>query len=65
MSTEPPASTATEEALRRRDRLDSTRATSPLRMSDDARLVDATDLDLQQTIDAVCDIVSGVLGEPE
>lgn len=49
--------TATEESLRRRDALDSTRATSPLRMADDAHLVDATHIDLAQTIDAVATIV--------
>ncbi len=49
---------ATAEALRRRDQLDSTRAFSPLRMADDAVLVDATHLDLDQTIDATCDVVA-------
>lgn len=48
---------ATEEALRRRDRKDSTRAHSPLRMNEDATLVDATEIDLQQTIDTVAGIV--------
>lgn len=52
--------TATEESLRRRDALDSTRASSPLRMADDAHLVDATHIDLEQTIDAV----AGLLGPP-
>lgn len=51
---------ATEQALRHRDALDSTRTTSPLRMADDAELVDATELNLQQTIDAVCAIVATV-----
>lgn len=48
---------ATAEALRRRDQLDSTRAFSPLRMADDAVLIDATNLDLAQTIDAACEVV--------
>jgi cytidylate kinase len=53
---------ATEESLRRRDELDTTRASSPLRMAADAHLVDATDLDLDDTIGAVCAIVSQSLG---
>lgn len=44
---------ATEESLRRRDALDSTRASSPLRMAEDAQLIDATYTDLEQTIEAV------------
>ena len=54
---------ATEESLRRRDQLDSTRATSPLRMASDARLVDATHIDLEQTIDAVA-AAAGLGPEP-
>lgn len=49
---------ATEESIRRRDQLDSQRAASPLRAADDAHIVDATNLDLAQTIDAVADLVS-------
>lgn len=61
---------ATAESLRRRDALDSTRATSPLRMADDAHLVDATHIDLPQTIDAVAAVVglepsSAVIGQEE
>lgn len=48
---------ATEESLRRRDQLDSTRKASPLKPASDAVEVDATDLDLQQTIDAVVRLV--------
>ncbi len=48
---------ATEESLLRRDERDSTRAVSPLRMAEDAHLVDATDLDLAETIAAVAHIV--------
>jgi cytidylate kinase len=48
---------ATEESLRRRDELDSSRAASPLRPADDAIEVDATSMDLQQTIDHVCGLV--------
>ena len=54
---------ATEEALRERDRKDSTRTHSPLRMHDDATLVDATDMDLAQTIDAVALLVLSVREE--
>jgi len=48
---------ATEQALRDRDVLDTTRTASPLRMADDAVLVDASELDLEETIQAVCDVV--------
>lgn len=48
---------ATEEALRRRDHLDSTREHSPLRVHEGATVVDATHLDLDQTIGAVSDLV--------
>jgi cytidylate kinase len=50
----------TEETLRsieRRDRLDSTRAVSPLLRADDAVEVDATELDLEQVIDRVVTLV--------
>ena len=50
--------TATEESIRRRDQLDSERAASPLRAADDANVVDATHLDLVQTIAAVASLVS-------
>lgn len=55
---------ATAEALRRRDQLDSTRAFSPLRMAEDAVVVDATHLDLAQTIDATSDVVIAAGGVP-
>lgn len=48
---------ATAESLRRRDQIDSQRKVSPLRPADDAIEVDATDLDLAQTIDAVVRLV--------
>lgn len=48
----------TEESIRRRDRLDSQRAASPLRAAGDAQVIDATYLDLVQTIDAVAALVS-------
>jgi CMP/dCMP kinase len=52
-----PDVTATEAALRRRDRLDSTRSASPLRAAEDAVVVDATELTLQQTIDAIAALI--------
>ncbi len=48
---------ATHEELLRRDAQDTGRAASPLQMAPDAVEVDATDLDLQQTIDAVVALV--------
>ena len=39
--------------LRRRDRLDSTRAVSPLCPASDAAIIDTDDLDLDQVVDAV------------
>jgi len=39
--------------MRRRDRLDSTRAISPLRPATDALIIDTDDLDLDQVVDAV------------
>ncbi len=51
---------ATEESLRRRDAIDSQRKASPLKPADDAEQVDATDLDLEQTIEAVARLVRAV-----
>ena len=48
---------ATQEALARRDHLDSSRTASPLAMADDATLVDGTDLTLDEVIDAVASLV--------
>jgi cytidylate kinase len=44
---------ATEESLRRRDHLDATRAVSPFRRADDAVQIDASDLTLDEVVDAV------------
>lgn len=44
-------------SLRERDRLDSTRATSPLRPADDAIIVDCTSMDVQDTLEYVQRIV--------
>ena len=43
--------------LRERDRLDSTRATSPLKPADDAVIVDCTSMDIQDTLEYVLRIV--------
>jgi CMP/dCMP kinase len=44
-------------SIERRDRLDSTRAVSPLLRADDAVEIDATDLDLAQVVDRVVALV--------
>ncbi|MEC3978690.1 (d)CMP kinase [Amycolatopsis sp. H20-H5] len=46
------------ESVERRDHLDSTRATSPLRAADDAVRVDTTQLSIDQTIVALCELAS-------
>ena len=48
---------ATEEALARRDHLDSSRTASPLAMANDAILIDGTDLTLDEVIDTVVALV--------
>jgi CMP/dCMP kinase len=48
---------ATLADLDRRDRFDSTRAASPLEQAPDAVVVDATDLSLEEVIEAVVDLV--------
>lgn len=51
-----PASPAAQDildALRRRDRLDATRAVAPLRVADDARIVTTDGNTFEQTVDAV------------
>jgi cytidylate kinase len=48
---------ATEESLRMRDHLDSTRAVSPLRRADDAYEIDASELTLDEVVDAVLDLL--------
>ncbi len=49
-------------SVQRRDLADSTRATSPLRAADDADIVDTSGFTLEQTIDAVLDLVASKLG---
>jgi cytidylate kinase len=48
---------ATQEALARRDHLDSSRTASPLAMADDAVLIDGTDLTLDEVINTVVTLV--------
>ena len=48
-----PAGIAILEALRRRDRLDSTRAVAPLRIAPDARVIDTDGNELEDTVGAV------------
>jgi cytidylate kinase len=51
-----------ENDLRRRDEIDSTRATSPLRPADDAVLVDTTDLTREQVVDRLERLVERARG---
>jgi cytidylate kinase len=53
---------ATQEALARRDHLDSSRAASPLAKADDALLIDGTSLTLDEVIDAVVALVEEARG---
>jgi cytidylate kinase len=53
---------ATQEALARRDHLDSSRAASPLTKADDAVLIDGTFLTLDEVIDAVVALVEEARG---
>lgn len=55
-----------QENLARRDEIDSTRKTSPLRKSDDAIEVDSTNLSLEETIDYIWNILRqrSLLGLP-
>ncbi len=48
---------ATQEALARRDHLDSSRTASPLAMANDAILIDGTDMTLDEVIDTVVALV--------
>ena len=50
---------ATRRDVDRRDRLDSSRAASPLRAAEDAVVVDTTELDLAGVIDHIVSIVDG------
>ncbi|MBP3883677.1 MAG: 1-acyl-sn-glycerol-3-phosphate acyltransferase, partial [Olsenella sp.] len=50
---------------RRRDELDSTRKESPLRPADDARVIDSSDLTLEEVIDSVIALVDEARGAGE
>jgi cytidylate kinase len=52
--------TQVEAALAQRDEKDATRATSPMLQAEDARVLDTTDLSLDQVIDEVCALVRRV-----
>ncbi len=54
----PVAPRALEEEIAERDRLDATRATSPLRKAADARVIDSSDLSVEQVVDEICRIVA-------
>jgi CMP/dCMP kinase len=49
--------TTTAASLRKRDAADSSRTASPLRQADDAIVIDATDLSLDEVVEAVCQLV--------
>lgn len=49
------------EALRRRDRYDSTRSTSPLARSDDAVVIDTTDMDVDAVVAEVVGVVEAAI----
>lgn len=51
---------ATQLDLARRDKIDSTRAASPLSMAADAVLVDSTHLTLEQVIDRIVDLIGAM-----
>ena len=55
-----------EQELGRRDRVDSTRAVSPLTMADDAVEIDSSDLNLPEVIDTVLSLAAerGITPEP-
>lgn len=46
------------ESIRQRDHIDSTRTTSPLTVADDARVIDTSDLNLDEVVDLIVDLVS-------
>lgn len=48
-------------ALAERDRVDRTRATSPLTVADDAVVIDTTTLSIEEAVDAVMEVVKGIL----
>lgn len=53
---------AMERAIAERDRLDSTRDTSPLREADDAYVVDTSDLSIDEVVAVIVDLFRGTPG---
>jgi len=49
-------------AMLERDANDSNREAAPLKAADDAVILDTTDLDLEQSFRAICDLISGRFG---
>ena len=49
------------EEMKYRDEQDATREVSPLKMADDAHLADTSSLNLDESIDLVCDIIRKVI----
>lgn len=45
--------------IKKRDEQDSTRKISPLKMADDAILIDTSDMSLEETVDVLIDIIGG------
>ncbi|MCL2392204.1 MAG: (d)CMP kinase [Oscillospiraceae bacterium] len=50
------------DAMVSRDKNDSERATAPLKAADDAVLLDTSELDLQESFFALCDLITGRFG---
>ena len=51
-----------ESAMLSRDRNDSQRKAAPLKAADDAILLDTTDLDLEESFTAICNLITGRFG---
>lgn len=66
LSTESQGVEAVEESLSNRDRIDSTRAVSPLTAANDAVIIDSTLLNLEETVDRVWELLKerNLLGLP-
>lgn len=66
LSTESQGVEAVEESLSNRDRIDSTRAVSPLTAASDAVIIDSTLLNLEETVDRVWELLKerNLLGLP-
>jgi len=51
-----------KESMMQRDKNDSERKTAPLKAADDAVTLDTTDLDLEQSFAALCELITGRFG---